>query len=491
MTRAQFLNDLYRRLGALSREQAEQHLTYYAEMLADRMEEGMTEEEAVASMEAVETIAQRILQDEGAPPAPPRYPDPSGIRTGGPANTPALPERNRDWRRPAKYALWALALLVAGGMLFNRFAGHSQNRTADPMDSTTALQEDVVTDRSHHGISIGPDGIEVGGGISVGPDGVRVGDGEHSVYLGPGGLEVDGELVDWGDWHDWGSWDSWEAWSGEEYTFYGTEYTVPASGIEEVKIEWPAGMVEIAPQEEEHTIFFYEASTGELTNETQLLYVVDDETLYIRFAQPKFTVRDAKKLMLYLPDNWLEELEVETASAGVAISSLSVGDLDVDTASGCVALSGVRAKSMDISTTSGDVALGSVAAAKLEVDTTSGNVGGVAEANECKVDTTSGNVQVQGMSGRKYRLDSVSGELSLTLDGEGPFDVEVDTTSGGIVLAMPGQLEFSLDFETVSGSIDPGGFSLSGGSGGKYVCGSGPSQIEVDTTSGNLRLVQN
>ena len=63
MTRAQFLNDLYHYLRPLGQEQAEQHLTYYAEMLADRMEEGMSEEEAVAGMEDVETIARRILED--------------------------------------------------------------------------------------------------------------------------------------------------------------------------------------------------------------------------------------------------------------------------------------------------------------------------------------------------------------------------------------------------------------------------------------------
>ena len=63
MTRREFLNELYRRLGKMSREEAEQYLTYYAEMLADRMEEGMTEEEAVASMEDVETIAARIRQE--------------------------------------------------------------------------------------------------------------------------------------------------------------------------------------------------------------------------------------------------------------------------------------------------------------------------------------------------------------------------------------------------------------------------------------------
>ena len=65
MTRVQFLNDLYHHLYGMTQEQAEQHLTYYAEMLADRMEEGMSEEEAVGSMEAVDTIARRILEEEG------------------------------------------------------------------------------------------------------------------------------------------------------------------------------------------------------------------------------------------------------------------------------------------------------------------------------------------------------------------------------------------------------------------------------------------
>ncbi len=84
MTRAQFLNDLYHRLEGLTQEQAEQHLTYYAEMLADRMEEGMSEEQAVESMEDVETIARRILEEEGrsvlpaagAPRVPGRLPHP-------------------------------------------------------------------------------------------------------------------------------------------------------------------------------------------------------------------------------------------------------------------------------------------------------------------------------------------------------------------------------------------------------------------------------
>ena len=61
MTRKEFLTELDRRLSPLPRHEAEEHINYYAEMLADRMEEGMTEEEAVRSMESIDTIASRIL----------------------------------------------------------------------------------------------------------------------------------------------------------------------------------------------------------------------------------------------------------------------------------------------------------------------------------------------------------------------------------------------------------------------------------------------
>ena len=61
MTRVEFLTELDRRLSALTKEQADEYLTYYAEILADRMEDGMSEDEAVASLEAPSVIADRIL----------------------------------------------------------------------------------------------------------------------------------------------------------------------------------------------------------------------------------------------------------------------------------------------------------------------------------------------------------------------------------------------------------------------------------------------
>lgn len=121
MTRVQFLNDLYHHLYGMTKEQVEQHLTYYAEMLADRMEEGMSEEEAVAGMEDVETIARRILEEEGLPytppdqrpVTPPAYPDASRLGGGGGGARAYQVPKQSGWRKPLHISLWAVALVIA------------------------------------------------------------------------------------------------------------------------------------------------------------------------------------------------------------------------------------------------------------------------------------------------------------------------------------------------------------------------------------------
>ena len=70
MTRAEFLSELDRRLSPLPKKQSYDYLVYYAEMMTDRMEDGMTEEEAVESMERVDVIARRILGEVYTTPQP-------------------------------------------------------------------------------------------------------------------------------------------------------------------------------------------------------------------------------------------------------------------------------------------------------------------------------------------------------------------------------------------------------------------------------------
>lgn len=63
MNKESFLSALRGRLAGLPQEDVEERLNFYAEMIEDRMEDGLSEEEAVAEVGSVDEIAAQILGD--------------------------------------------------------------------------------------------------------------------------------------------------------------------------------------------------------------------------------------------------------------------------------------------------------------------------------------------------------------------------------------------------------------------------------------------
>lgn len=63
MTKIGFLLALRDKLGALPKEELEERLSFYSEMIEDRMEDGLSEEEAVADIGSVDEIAAQIVTD--------------------------------------------------------------------------------------------------------------------------------------------------------------------------------------------------------------------------------------------------------------------------------------------------------------------------------------------------------------------------------------------------------------------------------------------
>lgn len=63
MTKLKFLLELEKKLSVLSQEDIEEQLTFYCEMIEDRVEEGISEEDAVAQIGDVEEIAAQILAE--------------------------------------------------------------------------------------------------------------------------------------------------------------------------------------------------------------------------------------------------------------------------------------------------------------------------------------------------------------------------------------------------------------------------------------------
>ncbi len=67
MTEVQFAKTLRSALRGLSEEEIQKSLDYYSEMIADRMEAGMTEEDAVAALGDPNEIGRQILLDMPLP----------------------------------------------------------------------------------------------------------------------------------------------------------------------------------------------------------------------------------------------------------------------------------------------------------------------------------------------------------------------------------------------------------------------------------------
>ena len=63
MDKKAFLEGLSNRLSGLPKAELEERLAFYAEMIDDRVEEGLSEQEAVADIGTVDEVAERIIAE--------------------------------------------------------------------------------------------------------------------------------------------------------------------------------------------------------------------------------------------------------------------------------------------------------------------------------------------------------------------------------------------------------------------------------------------
>lgn len=94
MTKHEFLDKLRQSISEYPSEETNQSLEYYSEMIDDRVEEGMTEAEAVASLGTVETIAQQIKEELPL--------------------TTLVKQKTREKTKGKAMPVWAIVLLILG-----------------------------------------------------------------------------------------------------------------------------------------------------------------------------------------------------------------------------------------------------------------------------------------------------------------------------------------------------------------------------------------
>lgn len=241
----------------------------------------------------------------------------------------------------------------------------------------------------------------------------------------------------------------------------GTAPQAPAEGISldprqirEIDIEWAAGNITIKPADVD-TIQLSEAAHAE--SKHAMIWKQNNDKLTIRFSENVhfdfnfgISINDvvAKDLTILVPMGWeCDSLEIDAASATVDVKNLVIKEVDFDGASGTCNFVNCVVSELDLDTASGDIYFtGSLDV--LDCDAASASVFAVFDNVPSRID-----------------MDSMSGDLDITLPSNAGFTVSMDALSS----------DFVSDF----------GYSQNREG---YYRGDGKCKITMDAMSGDLYL---
>ena len=220
--------------------------------------------------------------------------------------------------------------------------------------------------------------------------------------------------------------------------------------IDRLKIEWAAGNIVLVPAEGDKISVTEELLGGDKT----MVLKKDGSTLYVQYCEGavgiSFGSNSSLKKNLYIcvPQDWeCKELEIDAASATVQAEYLTIQELTSSTASGSHTFTNCQVEKLKMETVSGNLDF-SGSLDKLEFNGVS------AQAN-----------LVLSNRPKSINLESVSGDLNLTLPEGCGFTLEKDTVSG----------RFSSELETTEKN-------------GKIIHGDGSCEIDVEGVSASVHI---
>ena len=234
----------------------------------------------------------------------------------------------------------------------------------------------------------------------------------------------------------------------------GSVGSADPAAIREIKIEWISGSVTIEPGDVQE-ITFLESGNG--TDKYEMVWKQSGDELVIQYSKDSSIAGfglhfgdGSKDLTVTVPRGWVcDSLELDTASTDLTVRDMIIREMEIDSASGTAKFENCTVSSLDVDTASGDVTF-SGSLNELDFEAASASFTGVLE-----------NVPDQ------VKMDSMSGDLTLTLPEGAGFTVSLDAMSS----------DFSSDFPTVKKNKS-------------YVCGDGHCKIEVSAMSGDVSILK-
>jgi len=266
------------------------------------------------------------------------------------------------------------------------------------------------------------------------------------------------------------------------------EYSISPAGIDTLDIGWTSGAASVTVYDGSD-IRVTEKSDFELSRQNALSWGTQNGKLYIRYAQGKINVNmPAKVLEVKIPAQLAEELRfvnIHTVSAEVYMQDLAADMVNISTTSGDVELLSLAAGAIEVDSTSGEISVSDSSFGDASLDTGSGQINAVrVAAGEMSFDSTSGDIAGEGAFG-SINVETTSGDIALILTEE-PREIEIDSTSGDIAITVPEDSGFTLEYSSGSGDFICDLPIVTRGQ--MRIYNNGGIEMEIDTTSGDLRI---
>lgn len=280
------------------------------------------------------------------------------------------------------------------------------------------------------------------------------------------------------------------------YTYNnGDKYTVGDRTITEkidtIDIDYLLGDIKLNATETD-AIEIKETSNKTIEDKLKVHSWVNEGTLYIRFCKSDrgldFTNLD-KDLDITIPsDTKLSNLKVEISSGSFSGKELNASSINVNASSGEIDVN-CTADKIDLTASSGSVNLnqkGDSSEIKLEVS--SGRItADVENSSIVNVVTSSGDVTFNGKKIKNIETDASSGDGKYTFS-EVPEKSSFTASSGEINIYLPEKSDITVESTHSSGDFD---YELPfEKNGDNYVCGSGTNSMEINTSSGDQKIMK-
>lgn len=405
MNKEQFLSELSRRLDGLNGNDLYRTLEYYAEMIDDRVEDGMSEEAAVAALGDLEAIAREIMQD-------------------APARESAKREESDEADEPERQV----------------FTGELRRIRLDSRDADFVVRGEELPEGTCCVVENAQDML-----CRMEDGALTVSDSENDG----GHIRFDTDSGK-GRGSFWFSADSERGVRGllnrifSMHTVQGQPVTVlvPEHVRCEMEIHSKSGDVQL-----ENFALDGSIRADSFSGDLSAAHVSATGELSMKSTSGDVELSECRALRLTLKstsgDIQLRSVESETGTSAASVSgdvtvqgANLVDELTCQTASGDVRLCGANAERISTSSSSGDVAVqNTLSRTDMELCSVSGDVTvSDSEAQGAlKARSTSGDVRLRSAAGASLSLESRSGDIGGTLRGpESLYDFRCHSRSGDV-----------------------------------------------------------